>query len=302
MGFLLYKGDKYFKDPSFPLAVSYYQQSLTEPHSHDFHELVIVLNGSGQHVTESLTYPISVGDVFVVKPMCGHYYKDMSKLKLINILYLFDDLAIPRLDLIDIPGYHVLFEFEPALREKGCFKSRLNLDMGQLLTAERIVAKLHNELRRRGKGYRFVALLHFMELLAHLSRCYAPYGNSSSRRLLQVSSMMSFIERNFMNPISLGEIIKKGHMSLSTANRAFREAISMTPINYLIKVRMEHAAKLLRSGSGTVGEVAMRCGFKDSNYFSKQFKQFMGKSPRGYQAFLSSPTTENGGNRSASST
>ena len=57
----------------------------------------------------------------------------------------------------------------------------------------------------------------------------------------------------------------------------------MTPIDYLIKIRIEYAARLLRSSSLSVMEIAEKTGFVDSNYFTKQFRKIMGNSPRTYR-------------------
>jgi len=286
MDAFLYNGDSYFLNQEFPLVVNYHKQRGSVLHAHDFYELVIVRNGSGQHVTESLAYPIAAGDVFVLSPQFKHYYTDTNNLELINILYSPEKLSIPRLDITSIPGYYVLFEVEPSLREKGQFKSRLTLGMEQLAAVEKIVSKLHGELKQRSSGYCFTALAHFMELISCLSRSYASYNNKFSRKLLRASSMMNFIEHNFREKIGLDDIVRRSNMSLSTANRAFREAMDMTPIDYLIKVRIEYAAKLLKDSNLSVMEIAEKSGFSDSNYFTKQFRKIMGNSPRSYRKLL----------------
>lgn len=283
MDALLYNGENYFKDREFPLVVAYHRQRETVPHMHDFYELVIVRAGSGRHVTENFSYQVSAGEVFVMRPRFKHHYTDTTKLELINILYRPEELNIPQSDLRNIPGYYVLFETEPTMLEKGQCRSRLTLDVEQLSEVERIVARLHNELRLRADGYCFTALAYFMELISCLSRSYSSADGRLPQRFLRVGTMMNFIEHNFMNKISLDDIIRRGNMSLSTANRAFREAMDMTPIDYLMKVRLESAVKLMKTTKLSLLEISERSGFSDSNYFSKQFRKIMGNSPRAYR-------------------
>lgn len=192
-----YSGVLYFQEPDFPLSVVYWKQHGTEPHEHDFHELVIVRNGVGQHVTDNFTHRIARGDVLVLPPLLRHYYTDVHKLDLINILFAPESLRVPLLDLKDIPGYYVLFEAGSALLKKGVFKSRLILDIEQLANVEKIVANLHGELCSHPKGYHFTASAYFMELISYLSRCYTSQDNKISRRLFRVSAMINFIEKNF---------------------------------------------------------------------------------------------------------
>ena len=54
------------------------------------------------------------------------------------------------------------------------------------------------------------------------------------------------------------------------------------PITYLLRLRLQKAASLLRL-SGRIGDVAMRVGFQDTNYFTRQFHAFYGCSPREYK-------------------
>ena len=53
---------------------------------------------------------------------------------------------------------------------------------------------------------------------------------------------------------------------------------------YLSYVRLEHASQELRSTDHSVTEVAINCGFSDSNYFKDAFKKMYGISPRAYRA------------------
>jgi AraC-like DNA-binding protein len=54
----------------------------------------------------------------------------------------------------------------------------------------------------------------------------------------------------------------------------------VTPIAYLIHVRIRRAIDIMRSEGANVTEAAFRVGFSDSNYFSRQFRKVMGVSPR----------------------
>jgi transcriptional regulator GlxA family with amidase domain len=71
-------------------------------------------------------------------------------------------------------------------------------------------------------------------------------------------------------------------MSLSTLNRNFIEATGLSPIDYLIRIRVLRGADMLREGAGSVSEVAFAVGFNDSNYFSRQFRKIMGETPSRY--------------------
>ncbi len=57
-------------------------------HSHEFEELVIIRRGHGIHFTESESYRISPGDVFVIREDRAHGYRRTENLFLTNILLI----------------------------------------------------------------------------------------------------------------------------------------------------------------------------------------------------------------------
>jgi AraC family L-rhamnose operon transcriptional activator RhaR/AraC family L-rhamnose operon regulatory protein RhaS len=284
MDAILYPQETHFDDQSFPFKAYHYNQyDDGENHYHDFYELVIVLNGNGQHITVDKEYTISRGDVFVIKPFVQHNYTDTHNLEIENILYIPEKLDIPQADIRSIPGYFALFDAEPRLRQKYDFKSRLTLTRDQLAVVIQIIVKLHHELKNKNDGFRFMATSYFMQLVGYLSRCYSLSKEKHSQKLLQISSMIDFIETNYHTNMTLHEIASRGSMSVRTLNRVFKDALKMSPIDYLLKVRINNAKTLLEKQDCSVSEAAYQSGFNDSNYFAKQFKKFTGISPREYK-------------------
>ena len=283
MEVILYPQERYFDDETFPFKSYYYHQSNSENHYHDFYELVIVLNGNGQHITVSKGYPISRGDVFVIKPFVQHMYENTHNLEIENILFIPEKLNITKADIRDIPGYFALFEAEPMLREQHGFKSRLNLNSEQLTVVMQIIVRMHHELKNQDNGFRFMVTTYFMQLIGYLSRCYSFSKQKHSQKLLQISSMLEFIEVNYHSHITLEKIAAKGNMSASTANRMFKEVLKMSPIEYLLKIRINSAKNIIERQRCTISEAAFQSGFNDSNYFAKQFKKSTGMSPREYK-------------------
>lgn len=53
----------------------------------------------------------------------------------------------------------------------------------------------------------------------------------------------------------------------------------MSPIGYLLKLRLHKAAAMLSISDLSIAAVAFRCGFEDSNYFSRQFRREFDQSP-----------------------
>ncbi|HYG74016.1 MAG TPA: AraC family transcriptional regulator [Planctomycetota bacterium] len=94
-----------------------------------------------------------------------------------------------------------------------------------------------------------------------------------------ISAMLEDLDKRLAEPVSLGELAKKSGFSAQHLNRIFRQTLGVTPLQYLSRARMEHAAALLRDGRLTVRAVGRQVGFDDAYYFSRMFKAYHGRSP-----------------------
>ena len=65
--------------------------------------------------------------------------------------------------------------------------------------------------------------------------------------------------------------------------RVFRKATGQTPIEYLVRLRIQKSTELLRNTDFSITEIALQVGFNDSNYFTRQFRNSLGESPRSYR-------------------
>ena len=66
-------------------------------------------------------------------------------------------------------------------------------------------------------------------------------------------------------------------------SRKFRQATGMGVHEYLSFLRLQQAAVDLAETTDSITDVALRCGFSDSNYFKDCFKRRYGVSPRTYR-------------------
>ncbi len=279
------KSAAHFSDNAFPLACMRIEDHRDLGiHSHEFHEMVVILAGRGRHVTGREDYSIEAGDVFLLRADMAHGYEDTDRMTLVNILFDPKRLALPMDLLRDLPGYHALFRVEPHLRAYHGFRHRLRLSGEQLAEAAGLIARLQEELNRKAPGYRFQACAHLMHLIVFVSRCYGRSERPMDRPLLRLGEVLSFIEQHYREPVTVHQLARIAGMSESSLMRAFRRVLGRSPIEHVIRVRVQKAAEWLRRGDVRITEAAFHCGFSDSNYFSRQFRQVMGVSPREYRA------------------
>lgn len=79
--------------------------------------------------------------------------------------------------------------------------------------------------------------------------------------------------------ITIAEVAEAVGIHPIHLSRTFRRFFGCTAGEYLRKCRIEKAARLLRSGSKSIADVALRSGFSDQSHFSKAFRRRFGMTP-----------------------
>lgn len=122
------------------------------------------------------------------------------------------------------------------------------------------------------------------ELLLELGKCIGGTPGSDPAKL-KLAPIVKAINERFTEDLSLDELSRIAGYNSTYTEKLFRTVYNTTPINYLIRVRIENAQKLLCSDlTLTIKEVGERSGFNDNSYFGKVFKKFTGLTPREYRA------------------
>jgi AraC-like DNA-binding protein len=93
-----------------------------------------------------------------------------------------------------------------------------------------------------------------------------------------------YLDRHFNTTTSLTELAELCGMSETSFRRLFGQVLGMTPGKYRDKLRLWHAKDYLLGNICSMDEIALRCGFRDANYFSRFFKKHTGICPTGYRA------------------
>ena len=124
-----------------------------------------------------------------------------------------------------------------------------------------------------------------LELLEQYKKEY----ESNSGRILrkEVAEAKSFVRSHMKEELQVAEIAAMVNMSGSYFSHVFKKEEGISFLEYVYRVRMEHARYLLESSDLKINEIADEVGIFNPNYFSTQFKKSVGQSPLEYrQAWL----------------
>lgn len=283
-------GENFFSPDDISIKILHRDPQPEYPiHTHDFSELVLVLNGQGTHFTRKHNFQVSRGDLFVINGDVAHGYKDLKNLILINILFDLTKMNLPDYDISRSPGYHTLFTIEPLMREDSRFSSRLKLNEQQILSIQKLIEKMEYEFQEKKQGYRYLSASLFMQLVTDLSRLYSEIPLREQSNLYNLGETISFIEHNLDRSLTISELLDVSHMSESSLLRAFKKITGTSPLDFQLRRRIDKACLLLKETDSPVTMIAYDAGFNDSNYFSRQFKKIKGETPREYRKRITIP-------------
>ena len=101
---------------------------------------------------------------------------------------------------------------------------------------------------------------------------------------LTVMRAKEFIQANFTEPVSLAQVAAAVHVSPFHLCRVFRAATGVTLTEYVSRLRVEKAKRLLADASVRVSEVAYATGFGSISQFNTVFRKCVGKTPTQYRS------------------
>lgn len=101
----------------------------------------------------------------------------------------------------------------------------------------------------------------------------------ASTQLDPVDRATQFITDQYSRPIEIALIAGEVGLSVSQLNRRFRAQHQIPPSEYLQRVRVYQASRLLVETQLTVGSVALRCGFYDQAHLNRTFRKWMRMTP-----------------------
>lgn len=132
----------------------------------------------------------------------------------------------------------------------------------------------------RGRSY-------FLELICYTSTLLGPKTSDLELILentsVSLDDILLYLHSNYSSRITLKGLVEKFNLNRTTINDLFRKATGESVISYLIKLRIEASAMMLKDTGIPIKEIGYRVGFEDIAHFSRTFKRMKGISPNQYR-------------------
>lgn len=258
--------------------------------SYEFHnelEISFVKAGSGVYTVEGKKYDIQENDIFVFNniELHGISYIDPSRI-LENTVIIFDPRFIWSFEnnLFDQRYLDIFFN------RNEHFENRI--DRGNIASSElkKLFLEIEDEFRKKLPEYKLMIKVKLLNLLVILTRYYgytaeAGHNDAAKRKedLSVINKVIEHIDINLSSEIRLGDLAAIAHMNNSYFSTFFKKYMGISPLEYVIKKRLNRAVELITSTNKTILEIACLCGFNNTTSFNKAFRKFIGKVPTDFR-------------------
>ncbi|HCE45569.1 MAG TPA: hypothetical protein DET40_18670 [Lentisphaeria bacterium] len=250
-------------------------------HIHDFTELILILDGAGIHDFRGERYKIKAGDCFLVEPGMQHSYSSCNNLGLVNVLIRSSFIEQFGPVLKENPSYSSLSG--KKIKAKGALSQRPSLSQEELDACMRIIDEIERERREMKSGHTTMMTGLLLEIFIMIFRFIQKEEVlKDDRRSPWLSKVLDYLETHFAEEIPMSHLQKIAGMSERSFQRHFLEMTGLTPLRYILRLRIAHACRLLREGDKSVYEAASLCGIENCSYFCRLFKSITGHSPKKY--------------------
>lgn len=272
---------------SLSIPYSYYECHIPEYfpfvplHWHKEFEINYIISGKGRFTYGNKSFVTGEGDIIIVLPGKLHAiypYGDFNQ--------VYDTLVFRE-------------EMLSANKEERSFISCIspmingNCDIAAPVTrADKFyceIKKCVEQVFTNMKKNTPVADLHMKSALLYLICLLEENGiiktikKQDDRTVAGIRSALVFINQNYMENISTGQLAEIVHLSKSYFMYCFKKATGTSVIEYVIQLRIKNACTMLRDTSAYSTEIAYACGFRNLSNFNRQFKKYTGYTPKQYR-------------------
>lgn len=270
---------KVMQNSSITVKYNFYQSTVQ--HSHNFFELMYIIEGSLTNKINSLDETVmQKGDYMIMDIGTNHEYNGNS-LKLINTSFLPVAIDSSLADCEDLSELlkHPLFDLKGLSDVSFPTNTVLHDTDGKLLSVIEAMAAIQNnstELSEKSLTHLLVALL--LQILNTQKSAVIEKPTSEI-----TSYILKTVKTQYANDNLLVGAAQKLNYSLSYLSYTFKKDMGVSFKNYLQKYRTDVAANLLENTDNPIYEISNAVGYSDLKSFHRIFKVHMDMTPSEYR-------------------
>ena len=249
--------------------------NIGDSHSHTHCEIVIYMQEMKCLFVNDTMYVSEAPCIFMFQPGENHYAIHSKPGRHERyVMFLYQD------GFFTLPGgrevLRCLFDREPGTHNMIVLPPEDQREAFRLLN--NIISLDKSGLPER-KSLMLADMLRFLSLLnRHYLSDASRHAEGMSERLRQI---LSYIGSNLTEPLKVSMLAQRFNISQSTLERLFRDSLTLSPREYIIRRRMDAAREYLRQGQ-SVTDACNNAGFGDYSHFIADFRRLNGITPAEY--------------------
>ncbi|MDP4133819.1 MAG: AraC family transcriptional regulator, partial [Bacillota bacterium] len=239
-------------------------------HSHEFLEIVFVVEGEGTLMIEDAQQKIQFGDIIIYNAGIMHAEQSSEDSPMEMFFVAFDKIELPNL-----PKNHLLPPDFDSIYQTGDMYNDFKVCF-ELVTKETANKEVY---------YIEISQNASRALLMYLLRLINKANNTPElvRHGEVLDKALKFMDENFINNISLEDISAHCFVNKYYLSHLFTQYKGITIGQYIYDKKIEEAKRLLRDTELSVAQISEKSGFNDISYFSRAFKKSVNMTPVQYR-------------------
>lgn len=147
-----------------------------------------------------------------------------------------------------------------------------------------LLRDIYFKMYKQNQCYEIIVQRELSNIFEYIFSNFENLPKSESTRIqinaqIRIQEMLSYIYKHYSETVTLEDIAKAANISRSEAGRCFKTYMGCSPVDALIRYRLQTAHRLLDDTTLTIQEISYSCGFNSVNYFSRKFRQTYGYTP-----------------------
>jgi transcriptional regulator GlxA family with amidase domain len=108
-------------------------------------------------------------------------------------------------------------------------------------------------------------------------------GSGAEASDRNIEQCLVYILTHLNERLTLAQLARLANLSPARFAARFKQKTGVSPIRFLIRLRIHQADQLLQAGNMSISGVARTLGYRDPSFFSRQFKLYKGTAPKNYR-------------------
>ncbi|MBQ4156357.1 MAG: helix-turn-helix domain-containing protein [Clostridia bacterium] len=240
-------------------------------HAHDVYELYVFISGDAEYFVEGNVYKLKPGDIMIMRQGETHKLQIKSNVNYERISIHFSPMVVYEPISADVLNP---FNSRP-LGLMNLYRSE-DFETNHYLSCVETIKKSIDE--NRTDAY-IIAPLN--SLLVEILKAYdkkEPKKQKNSSKSV-ATQMVDYINKNLFEELNLQKIADRFFISVSQANRVFKNSVGTSVWEYVIIKRLMAAKEMISSGESAY-VVAEKCGFSDYSSFWRAYKKKFNQNPK----------------------